>query len=261
MRKAVLVVSFGTSFQEARAQTLDRIEMDVRQAFAGYGFRRSYTSPTIRRILKDRDGLQVDDVAQALEGLLADGYRKVAVQPTFVVGGKEYDRMVEMLFQYKGRFERLSWGTPLLEEAQDYRETLQAMEQELGAYRDAGTAVILLGHGTEHAANASYVRLQQTCDELGMEDFMVGTVEDSPLQEQLQRRLLAYGPKRVLLVPFLVAAGNHACRDIASDREGSWKSRMRNAGYETECLMKGLGQYSGIRQIYVRHGKLAAKEL
>lgn len=158
-KKAVLVISFGTSYEETRKKTLDMIERDIREAFPGYAFRRAYTSPTILRILRQRDGICVDDVAGALEGLLRDGYREVVAQTTHVISGFEYDRMIETLEKYREKYDRLVWGKPLLVDQEDYVETVRILAREWEAYRRPGTDLVLMGHGTEHEANLSYARL------------------------------------------------------------------------------------------------------
>ena len=259
-KKAVLAVSFGTRFKETREKTLDVIEKDIREAFPGYEFCRAYTSPTVRRILQQRDGICVDDVAGALDRLWKEGYQKVVAQATHVIRGFEYNRMKDTLEGYRGRFDRLSYGGPLLAGEEDYRKVVRILGRELGPYRGPGTALVFMGHGTGHEANASYAKLQQAFMEEGFEDCLVGTVEASPTLENMMKQVRSRRSRKVVLTPFLVVAGDHAHKDMAGDGEGSWKSRFLRSGYEVECVMRGLGEYAGIRQIYVGHGKEAEKE-
>lgn len=257
-KKALLVISFGTSYEETRKKTIDAIEQDIQSVFPGYEFRRAYTSPTIIRILKNRDGLRIDNVEQALARLAEDGYRVVVVQPTHVIRGFEYDRMMEILDRFCSRFDVLECGEPLLGSGEDYHKAARIVGEALAGYRRQGTDILLMGHGTEHAAKESYEMLQQAFYEEGFEDCLVGTIEDSPTMEHMIGMVKKRNPSRVLLAPFLVVAGNHALKDMAGDEEMSWKSRFERAGYQVECLLNGLGEYPGIRRMYVEHALAAA---
>ena len=256
-KRALLVSSFGTSHRGTREKTLDVMERSLQKKFAGYEFCRAYTSPTIVRILKERDGIAVDSVKEALERLLGDGYRRVLAQTTHVIPGFEYDRMKGVLESYRRDFDSLVWGEPLLSGDRDYREVVQVLGRELEGYRGPGTVLVLMGHGTEHAANLSYGRLQEEFLRQGFEDYLVGTAEASPTLEAMEGLVRQRKPGRVVLAPFLMVAGEHACRDMAGDGEDSWKSRFLRRGCQVECVMKGLGEYDGIRQIYIRHAKEA----
>lgn len=258
-KKAILVISFGTSYEETRKKTIHAIEQDIQAAFPEYEFRRAYTSPTIIRILKNRDGIEVDDVEQALARLVRDGYRMVVAQTTHVIHGFEYDKMMETIAQFRDSFDVLACGEPLLASEEDYRQSARIMAEELTAYRKPGTGIMLMGHGTEHAANAAYAKLQQALFDEGFEDCLVGTVEASPTLDNMVGLLRQNQSTRVLLTPFMVVAGDHAVRDMAGEAEDSWKSRFEQAGYQVECLMKGLGEYPAIRRMYVEHA-LAAGE-
>lgn len=257
-KKAILVISFGTSYEETRRKTIDAIELDIQAAFPGYEFRRAYTSPTIIRILKNRDGLEIDNVEQALARLAEDGYRVVVAQPTHVIRGYEYDGMMEILERYRSRFDVLECGEPLLGSSTDYHKAARAVGEALSGYRRQGTGILLMGHGTEHVAKESYEKLQQAFFEEGFEDCLVGTIEDSPVMEHMIGMVKKRNPSHVLLAPFLVVAGNHALKDMAGDEETSWKCRFERAGYQVECLLRGLGEYPGIRRMYVEHALAAA---
>lgn len=259
-KKALLVISFGTSYEETRRKTIDAIEQDIRAAFPGYEFRRAYTSPTIIRILKSRDGIRIDNVEQALARLVQDGYRTVVVQTTHVIRGFEYDGMMEILERFRGQFDVIRCGEPLLGGGEDFCRAAGIIGEALAGYRRPGTDILLMGHGTEHVANAAYEKLQQAFFEEGLEDFLVGTVEASATMEHMTQLVKKRRPDRVLLSPFMVVAGNHAVKDMAGDGETSWKYRFGQAGYQVECLMKGLGEYPGIRRMYVEHA-LAAERI
>lgn len=259
-KKALLVISFGTSYEETRIRTLDAVERDIRAAFPGYEFRRAYTSPTIIRILRNRDGLEFDNVEQALARLVRDGYRLVVAQTTHVIRGFEYDKMMEIFERFRSQFDVLACGEPLLAGEEDYRRSARIVGEALAGCRSPGTDIVLMGHGTEHVANASYAKLQQAFFDEGYDDCLVGTVEASPTLENMVRLVRERKPSHVLLTPFMVVAGNHAVKDMTGDTETSWKSRFEQAGYQVECLMKGLGEYPAIRGIYVEHALAARKK-
>lgn len=260
-KRAVLVVSFGTSHQETREKTLDVIERDIQAAFEGYDFWRAYTSPTILKILKKRDKISVDNVEEALLRLLKEGYKTVLVQTTHVIRGFEYSRMEAVLEQYQGKFCHFAWGKPLLAEDLDYREAVRILTKELEGYRRQGTDLLFMGHGTEHEANVSYEKLQQAFFEEGFLDCLVGTVEASPTLENMVDMVKKRRSRQVVLTPFLVVAGEHVLHDMAGEGENSWKSRFLRNGCQVECVMRGLGEYQGIREMYVRHAKEACRRL
>lgn len=259
-KKAILVISFGTSYKKTRELTLDAIEREIGEAFLDYEFRRAYTSPTIVRILRERDGIWVDGVEEALERLARDGFGTVLAQTTHVIHGFEYDRMQESLEKYRRFFDRLVCGEPLLTSGEDYREVVRVLGQEMEEYRGPDTDLIFMGHGTEHGANSSYGRLQEEFFHQGFSDCLVGTVEASPTLENMERLAERRGSRQVVLAPFLVVAGNHVYKDMAGEKEDSWKSRFLKKGYQVKCVWKGLGEYPGIRKMYVRHAKEAERK-
>jgi sirohydrochlorin cobaltochelatase len=256
-KKAILVVSFGTSYDETRKKTIEAIEQDIHHAFPDFELRRAFTSPTIRRILKNRDGIEVDDVAGALERLAAEGYRYIIVQPTHVIRGFEYDAVREIIGTYDGRFEQLFLGDALLTSEEDYHAAAQAVLGELEAYRRPDTMIVMMGHGTEHVANESYRKLQHIFEGIGIRDIRIATVEAETELDDLIREIRECGVSRVVLFPFMVVAGDHACNDMAGAEETSWKSRFEKAGFNVQCILRGLGEYAPIREIYVKHAKNA----
>ncbi|MCC8127357.1 MAG: precorrin-2 C(20)-methyltransferase [Clostridiales bacterium] len=256
-KKAVLVVSFGTSYQKTRKQTIEAIEADIRSAFPEHTFRGAFTSPTIRHILRERDGIEVDDVETALRRLAAEGFTHVLVQLTHVIRGFEYDRMMKTIRRFEDSFEVFACGEPLLTDETDYRRVVEVMMEEFADRRNAETDIILMGHGTEHVANFSYERLQRCFYDAGCADILIGTVEASPTCKNMLEIEKTRGRQRIVLAPFLVVAGDHACNDMAGEGEDSWKSRFIRDGYDVTCVLKGLGEYAGIRDIYVSHAKSA----
>lgn len=253
----ILVVSFGTSYNENRAATIDAIEADIAAAFEGVEVRRAFTSQTIIDKLAQRDGLKIDNVTEAMQRLVADGVERVVVQPTHVMPGYEYDDAVAEVNAFADQFEALAIGAPLLYTAEDYDATIDAVMAEIPEVGDEETAIVFMGHGTEHYANATYSMLEKKMHSMGYVNAFVGTVEGFPTLEDVIASLNAYGAKKVVLYPFMIVAGDHANNDMAGDDAGSWKSMLSAAGFEVECRVQGLGQNARVRERIVEHVRVA----
>ena len=254
-KKALLVISFGTSYRETREKTITAIERELREEFPEHDFFRAFTSPTIMRIMREREGIWVDDVEQAFERLLAEGYEELLVQMTHVIRGFEYDRMMETIRRYQNRFKTFACGEPLLTDEKDYQRVAEILEEKFAEYRVPGTVVVLMGHGTEHVANFSYERLQKHLTEDGAGNLLIGTVEASPTLDAMMQAVRDQKPERVVLAPLLIVAGNHVMIDMAGEQENSWKNQFIRQGYDVECRFEGLGEYPEIRAMYVDHAK------
>ena len=188
MKKALLAVSFGTSYRETLEKTIARIEADLAAALPERTLFRAFTSGMILRKLERRDGLHIDDVPQALARLAAEGYEDVLIQPTHIMNGEEFDKLMAQAEPYRARFRRLAFGRPLLTTLEDYRDLTAALSEALPE-PEADTAHIFMGHGTEHFANAAYCQLSYMFHDQGRPDVLVGTVEGYPGLEQVLRRL------------------------------------------------------------------------
>lgn len=252
-KKAILVVSFGTSYNESRENTIGAVERAVAEAFPDYDIRRAFTSRMIIDKLKARDGLVIDTVEEAVKGLAERGYGDLVVLPTHVMNGTEYDDMVNQLLPYKRRFEKFALGNPVLGTKEDFTEVVGILAKETECYTGHKTAIVFMGHGTDHEANVIYSELAQEFKEAGYGNYVVGTVEASPSLEDVIRLVGQAGAKKVVLIPLMIVAGDHVSNDMAGDEEDSWKSRLLAAGYEVECVMKGLGEYREIQQLFVKH--------
>ena len=248
MKKALLCVSFGTSVAAAR-ESITAVERVLKDTAADRVFARAFTSPTIRRILAKR-GEETHSVAEALQQLLEEGVTDVLVQPTHILYGYEYDKMREELVSWRGKFEVLTLGQPLLAGTEDIKQ-LAAVMAELYPAKENRTTV-LFGHGTEHFANATYPALQMAFHLMGREDLLVGTVEGWPAFEDVAAQLAASDRKKVHLVPAMLVAGDHAMNDMAGEDEDSWKSRLESLGYEVSCTMQGMGMLKPVQEMY-RH--------
>ncbi len=252
-KKAVLVVSFGTSYNESRTLTIEAVEADVAAAFPDWEVRRAFTSQIIIDKLASRDNLQIDNVGPALERLIADGYGTVVVQPTHVMPGFEYDDIAAEVGTYTGYFSKLIVGKPLLTAEEDYENVAAAVMSTVAEAGSTDTAVVFMGHGTEHFANATYSELEYVLHAEGYENAFVGTVEGYPAVDDVIAAAAAYGASKVVLYPFMIVAGDHANNDMAGDEADSWKSAFEAAGFETECRIQGLGQNEGVRGIVIAH--------
>lgn len=250
-KKAILVVSFGTSYEETRKKTIDKIEESIKNEYPQYRVYRAWTSAVIRRKLLRRDGTAIPDIAGAMEEMSGDGITDVIVQPTHVLNGIENERMEEQLRSYRGRFAHIVAGSPLLTTQRDHKHAIECVAAELAP--SDGEALVLMGHGTEHYANSVYDALDLQFKDSGYENIFLGTVDAYPDFETLLRRVEKLRPKRVALAPFMIVAGDHARNDLAGSGRDSWKSRMEAAGYETHCILKGLGEYEGIRRLFLCH--------
>lgn len=251
-KKAILVVSFGTSFHRTREKTIDRIEEEIGRAYPEYALYRAWTSKMIIAKLKRRDGISIPAVAEAVEAMLEDGVTELLVQPTHILNGIENDQMKEDVLRYEERFERLAFGAPLLTSTEDNEAVISAVMEgfpELGERE----ALVFMGHGTTHYANSIYAALDYTFKDMGYPHVFLGTVEAYPSFETLLKLVRDFAPEKVILAPFMVVAGDHAIHDMSSEDEDSWRSRFQREGFSVECVMRGLGEYPGIRRVYVEH--------
>lgn len=256
-KPVVLAVSFGTSHRDTREKTIGAVEKDLQLAFPGYEVRRAFTSQNIIDILDKRDGYMIDNVSQALDRILADGIREVIVQPTHVLEGFEYDTVKQELARYADKFDSLSLGRGLIVSEQDYQSVITALVTETQQYDEEGTAIVFMGHGTGHEANAVYQNLQDKLNTNGFTNYFIGTVEATPSLEDVIAAVKKTDAKKVVLLPLMIVAGEYAKNDMAGSEAGSWKTEFQKAGYEVQCVLKGLGEYQDIRDMIVIHANKA----
>ncbi len=259
-KKAVLVVSFGTSYNDSREKTIGAVEKKVAEAFPDYDQKRAFTSQIIIDKVAKRDGEKIDNVTEAMQKLVDEGYGTVVVQPTHVMNGEEYDEMRELIAPFEKNFVSIKYGQPLLTSSDDYATVIEAIAKETPQLQDKTCAVVFMGHGTEHFANATYSALDYRFKALGYNNAFVGTVEGYPDLDKIKADLANFKPKKVVLIPLMIVAGDHANNDMAGDEEDSWKTQLKKEGYEVECVIKGLGEYSGIQDAFVEHCKEAMTE-
>ncbi len=271
----LLVVSFGTSFNESRAKDIGGIEKALAKAYPDWSVRRAFTAQIIINHVYARDGEKIDNVEQALQRAVDNGVKNLVVQPTHLMHGAEYDELVETLEGYKDKFETVEISEPLLgqvgatetEVNDDKKAVAEAITNEavteagfdsLDAAKEDGTAFVFLGHGTSHSAKVTYDQMQTQVEELGYDNVFIGTVEGEPEDTELNAvidKIKEAGFTKVILRPLMVVAGDHANNDMAGDDDDSWKSGFEADGsFESiDCQIAGLGEIEAIESIYVEH--------
>ena len=275
----LLVVSFGTSFNDSRAEDIGGIEKALQTAYPDWSVRRAFTAQIIINHVQARDDEKIDNMDQALERAVNNGVKNLIIQPTHLMHGAEYDELKEAVDNYKDKFESVTIAEPLLGEVgadatviNDDKKavaeaiTAQAVESSsydsLDAAEADGTAFVFMGHGTSHTAKVSYSQMQTQMNELGYKNVFVGTVEGEPEEtscENVIEAVKAAGYKKVVLRPLMVVAGDHANNDMAGEDDDSWKSQFEASGAfdEIDTQIEGLGRIDAIEQLYVQHTQAA----
>ena len=224
--------------------------------------RRAFTSQIIIDKLKERDGLEIDNVEEALDRTVADGIKTLVVQPTHLMNGYEYTDLADALKDYEDKFDQVVMGAPLLTSDADYDAVVAAITDHTASYDDGETAICFMGHGTEADSNTVYATMQEKLTAAGFENYYVGTVEATPSLDDVIAAVKEKGTyKKVVLEPLMVVAGDHANNDMAGDEDDSWKSTFEKEGFEVECILEGLGQNEAIQQVYVQHTQDAIDQL
>ena len=279
----LLVVSFGTSFNDSRAQDIKAIEDALQQAYPDWSVRRAFTAQIIINHVQARDGEKIDNMQQALDRAVANGVKNLVVQPTHLMHGAEYDEMCEMLDQYSDKFEKVAIAEPLLGEVGSDATVINADKEAVAkavtadAVSDAGyesldaaakdkVAFVFMGHGTSHTAKVSYSQMQTAMQTLGYDNVFIGTVEGEPEEtacENVIEAVKAAGYTKVILRPLMVVAGDHANNDMAGAEEDSWLSQFNASGaFESvDCQISGLGSIADVQQLYIAHTKAAIDSL
>ena len=258
---AILVVSFGTSYNESRDATIGATEQAIQAAFPRYEVRRAFTSQIIIDKLAERDGLEIDNVTQALDRAAADGIKNLIVQPTHLMDGFEYNDLKDELAGYEDVFDQIILGEPLLTSDEDFEAVISVITADTASYDDGQTAIVFMGHGTEADSNAVYAKLQEMVTADGFENYYIGTVEATPSLDDVIAAMDGKDYTRVVLEPLMVVAGDHANNDMAGDEDDSWKTILTGEGYEVECILEGLGQKPGVQAVYVDHVQAAVDQL
>ncbi len=255
-KRAILVTSFGTSYSDTREVTIDATEKAFAQAYPDYDIHRAFTSQIIIDILEERDGMEIDNIEEALERLKNEKYSEVIVQPTLVMNGAEYDDVVAAVAEYEEAFDKIVVGKAMLTSHDDYQVVVDALKAQVGNLAD-DEAVIYMGHGTHHFADAAYGAMDLRLKNAGLKNVHMGTVEGYPLFEDITPHLEANGINKVTLIPFMLVAGDHASNDMAGDEDDAWKVMLKQEGYAVETLMQGLGELEEIQKLFIEHAEAA----
>jgi precorrin-4 C11-methyltransferase len=250
-KKAILVVSFGTSYHETRKKTIKACENRIKDHFPEYEVKRAFTSGMIIEKLKQRDNIHIDNPKEALKKLYKEGYQEVIVQPLHIINGSEFHDLVRVVKKYENKFRILKYGRALLTKTRDYFKLAETIAAEVKVADPEKEAVVLMGHGSEHAANSVYATFDYVLKDKKMENYYVGTVEGYPELEQVIKHLKNKAYQKVKLAPLMLVAGDHAQNDMAGQEDDSWKRQLEAAGYEVEIQLQGLGEYPGVREAYV----------
>lgn len=256
MKKAVLLVSFGTTHADTRARTIDAIEDRLEKEFSkeGYEVRTAFTSRIIMRILKNRDGIIMDNPQEALTKLKNEGYTDIIVQPTHIINGEEAEYLEDEVSVFEDDFNSIKLGKSLLTSPQDYKNVVKALIKQM-PYTTQDEAVLFMGHGTHHPGNSAYGMMNYVIKDMGLDNVYLGTVEGYPMLDDVVVKLKEKGYKKVILMPFMFVAGDHAKNDMAGDEEDSWKTILTKEGFEVETKLIGLGENYYIQNIFVQHAK------
>ena len=275
--KELLVVSFGTSFNDSRVADIKSIEDALQEANPDWSVRRAFTAQIIINHIQARDGEKIDNMEQALERAVANGVKQLVVQPTHLMHGAEYDEMCAAIDKVRDKFESVEIAEPMLGEVGSDATVINADKEAVAkavvaaalsesgyestaAAKEAGVAYVLMGHGTAHVAKVTYSQMAAQMDKLGYENVFIGTVEGEPEDTSCEAVIAAVkeaGYTTVVLRPLMVVAGDHANNDMAGADEDSWKTMFEAAGFTVNCQISGLGRIADVQALYVAHTKAA----
>ena len=275
--KELLVVSFGTSFNDSRVADIKSIEDALQEANPDWSVRRAFTAQIIINHIQARDGEKIDNMEQALERAVANGVKQLVVQPTHLMHGAEYDEMCAAIDKVRDKFESVEIAEPMLGEVGSDAAVINADKEAVAkavvaaalsesgyestaAAKEAGVAYVLMGHGTAHVAKVTYSQMATQMDKLGYENVFIGTVEGEPEDTSCEAVIAAVkeaGYTTVVLRPLMVVAGDHANNDMAGADEDSWKTMFEAAGLTVNCQISGLGRIADVQALYVAHSKAA----
>lgn len=203
-----------------------------------------------------------DNVGEALDRAVANGVKNLVIQPTHLMNGLEYTDLVNEVAEYSDSFDKVSVGEPLLTSDDDFNKVIKAITDATKEYDDGETAICFMGHGTEADSNSVYAKMQTMLTDAGYANYYVGTVEATPSLDDVLEKVKANSAyKKVVLEPLMIVAGDHANNDMAGDEDGSWKKTFEDAGYEVNCVVKGLGEMEAIQDIFAEHAKAAVENL
>jgi len=239
MKKAILVTSFGTSHRDTREKCLDSIQREVEEKYGSENVERAYTSGIIRRIIEKNEGVHIFDQEEGLKVLKDKGFEEIITMSLHILDGIEYSKLDD-------KFGKIS--KPLLADDEDFEKIVENKEfNDL----EGNDAIVFMGHGTESEADYAYQKLQDEYLKAGKNNIFIATVEGKVTIKDVIEKMKGKGFKKILLKPFMIVAGDHAKNDMSSDDEDSWKTMLKNEGYEVTSVLKGMGEYEFIRKMFM----------
>jgi len=249
MKKGILIVSFGTSYDEAREKTIVVFEKEIREKFPEHMIETAFTSNRVRQILEEKQ-IFIKNVPLAIESLLQQGVEEIFVMATHLIPGEEYEKLCKQVEEKRKEFKKVVVGPPLFFDTENMKELLSVLTSEVPVSSDE--ALVLFGHGTAHFSNAIYPALDYVAKAEGMAYVFVGTVEGYPDFPAILKALQQSTYKKAVVTPLMLVAGDHAQNDMAGEDVDSWKNQLEQAGIQCRMVVKGIGEYSAIRQMYYR---------
>lgn len=254
LKKGILVVSFGTSYEETRKVTIEAIEDRIRENYKEYEIRRAFTSCMIINKLKNRDNIHIDNPEEALEKMAKEGFKEVIVQSLHVIPGDEYDEIKIAVHRFKNRnlFKKLILGRPLLYRIEDYFNVVEALKSQIPETRE-DSAVLFMGHGSVHHSNSCYSQFKYVLNESGLKNVFLANIEGFPEIDVIIPKLKERNIKEVTLMPFMIVAGDHVTNDMAGEDDGSWKNILQREGFKVNIYFHGLGENKGIQDMYTQY--------
>lgn len=254
-KKIIIVVSFGSSYEQTRKKTIEAIENKIINKFYDYKVKRAFTSQVIIDKLHKRDNIKIDNVNQAMKNLIdiRSDIEEIIIQPTHIINGFEYEEMIETVKQFESKFKLINYGKPLLSDNEDYKQLVEILLSESRKYNKKNTAIVFVGHGTKHNANFVYIKLDKFFKDKGYLNYFVSTIESNPSFNDIIKQIDKLDVNEIVLFPLMIVSGDHVINDISSDEKGSWKNSFESKGYKVKCILKGLGEYSQIQDMFVKH--------
>lgn len=250
-KKAMLVVSFGTSYYETREKNIVAIEKRLQNVFGDYKVYSAFTSKKIRRKLEEK-GVSVFDVKEAVEQMFSDGMKEVFVQPLFMINGGAYELLLEELQLYLYKFKTIKCGQSLLASKEDYKELAMIIGNVYPTEEDE--VLVLMGHGLEHPMNRVYAEFQCQLHQMGYGHILVGTIKAQPSFFEIKTQLKKKCVRKVYLIPMMIVAGNHVHKDMLGEKN-SWRAELEKEGYTVRYDTKSLGELSEVQEMFVRHAR------
>lgn len=252
MKKGIIVVSFGTTYEKTRKLCIESIENRIKEQYKDYLVLRAFTSQMVINKLKKRDNYTVDNPKEALERLKEEGIEEIYIQPLHIILGHEYEKLLRQVEEFLEENPKYSIkiGKPLLYEDMDYHRVVDGLKLSNIGEKES---IVFMGHGTNHEVDISYEKLQKVFRQKEHKNVYIGTVEGKITIEDIVSKLKANGIEKVILRPFMLVAGDHAINDMASDEENSWASILKSNGFNVESQIQGLGEIEAIQNIYLEH--------